>query len=184
MSEHASPPSIDVRHWCQESGQLAGQTVLSKFDRLIKETQGLGAENAVTWSVRGWTVTDAAGASKAWLHLDASLEMRLTCQRCLSTVNVPSHIQRSYRFVESEAQAEREDEESDEDLLVISRDFDLTALIEDEVLMDLPVVPRHDVCPVQVKLAAADPDFDAQAVKPNPFSMLAVLKAKPDGAAG
>lgn len=182
MSEHASPPRIDVRHWCQESRQIAGQTVLSKFERLIQEAQGLGAENTVTWSVRGWTVTDAAGASQAWLHLDASLDMPLTCQRCLNAVNVLSNIQRSYRFVESEAQAELEDDESEEDLLVISRDFDLAALIEDEVLMDLPVVPRHEVCPVPVKLVAADPDFEAKSVKPNPFSALAVLKAKPDGA--
>jgi uncharacterized protein len=156
--------------------------VLSKFERLIQEAQGLGAENTVTWSVRGWTVTDAAGASQAWLHLEASLDMPLTCQRCLSAVNVLCHIQRSYRFVESEAQAELEDDDSEEDLLVIGRDFDLAALIEDEVLMDLPVVPRHDVCPVQVKLVAADPDFEAKSGKPNPFSALAVLKAKPDGA--
>lgn len=182
MSEHTSPPRIDVRHWCQESRQITGQTSLSKFERLVQETQGLGAENTVTWSVRGWTVTDASGTSVAWLHLDASLDMPLTCQRCLSPVNVPSHIQRSYRFVESEAQAELEDDESEEDLLVISRDFDLTALIEDEVLMDLPVVPRHEVCPVPVKLVAADENFEAKSVKPNPFSALAVLKDKPESA--
>jgi uncharacterized protein len=82
--------------------------------------------------------------------------------------------------VDSEAQAEQQDDESEEDLLVMSRDFDLMALIEDEVLMDLPVVPRHEVCPVLVKLAAADPDFELESVKPNPFSALAVLKAKPD----
>jgi uncharacterized protein len=53
-------------------------------------------------------------------------------------------------------------------------------LIEDEVLMDLPVVPRHAVCPVPVKLATADPDFELAAVKPNPFAALSALKAKPD----
>ena len=180
MSEHASPPRIDVRHWCQESRQIAGQTALSKFERLIDEKQGLGADSTVTWSVRGWTVTDAAGAVQFWLNLDASLEMPLTCQRCLGEVNVPCHIQRSYRFVESEAQAELEDDESEEDLLVMGRDFDLAALLEDEVLMDLPVVPRHDVCPVQVKLAAADPGFELASVKPNPFAALSALKVKPD----
>ncbi|MBP6006938.1 MAG: DUF177 domain-containing protein [Rhodoferax sp.] len=181
MSEHASPPRIDVRHWCQESRQIAGQTSLSKFERLIQETKGLGAENTVAWSVRGWTVTDASGTSVAWLNLDANLDMPLTCQRCLTAVDVPTQIQRSYRFVESEAQAELEDDESEEDLLVISRDFDLAVLIEDEVLMDLPVVPRHEVCPVPVKLAAADPDFEANPAKPNPFAALSVLKAKPSG---
>jgi uncharacterized protein len=180
MSEFANPPHIDVRQWCQSGKQLAGQNLLSSYERLMQETKDLGAENLVDWSVRAESLTDQAGQSQAWLHLVVNLEMPLICQRCLGTVNELIHIQRSYRFVDSEAQAEQQDDESEEDLLVMSRDFDLTALIEDEVLMDLPVVPRHAVCPVPVKLAAADPDFELASITPNPFSALAVLKAKPD----
>jgi uncharacterized protein len=91
-------------------------------------------------------------------------------------VDVPVHIDRSFRFVESEAQAELEDDESSEDVLVLSQDFDLVGLIEDEVLMDLPVVPRHETCPVAIKLLAADPDFEDTPAKPNPFAVLAGLK--------
>jgi uncharacterized protein len=149
----------------------------------MKEAQGLGAENPVNWSVRAWTLVDPSGLSQAWLNVDARLTLPLVCQRCLGAVNEPIHIQRSYRFVESEAQAELEDEESGDDMLAISADFDLAALIEDEVLMDMPVVPRHGVCPVTVKLAAVDADFEAVSVKPNPFAALAVLKTKP-GASG
>jgi uncharacterized protein len=149
----------------------------------MQEAQGLGAENPVNWSVRAWTLVDPVGSSQAWVHVDAHLTLPLICQRCLGPVNAPIHVQRSYRFVESEAQAELEDEESEDDLLVISGDFDLAALIEDEVLMDMPVVPRHEVCPVPVKLAAVDADFEAVSVKPNPFAALAVLKTKP-GASG
>lgn len=146
----------------------------------MQETHGKGAENPLNWSVRAWTSVDPAGSSQAWLHVDAHLMLPLICQRCLGPANEAIHIQRSYRFVESEAQAELEDEESEEDLLVISADFDLAALIEDEVLMDMPVVPRHEVCPVPVKLAAVDADFEAVLVKPNPFAALSVLKTKPD----
>jgi len=46
------------------------------------------------------------------------------------------------------------------------------------VLMDLPLVPRHDICPVAVKLAVADADFEVAAEKPNPFAQLAQLKGK------
>jgi uncharacterized protein len=100
----------------------------------------------------------------------------LICQRCLGPVDVPLVIERAFRFVETEAQAEQEDDASPEDLLVLSRDFDLAALMEDEVLMELPVVPRHEVCPVPVKLAVADANFDESAPKPNPFAVLAGLK--------
>jgi uncharacterized protein len=145
----------------------------------MKETQGVGFDYPVRWLVRASSQIDSCGGSQSWLHLEVDLEMPLTCQRCLSVVNESIQIRRSYRFVETEAQAEFEDEQSEEDLLVFNRDFDLASLIEDEVLMDMPVVPRHDVCPVAVKLMAVDADFEAVPSKPNPFSALAALKSKP-----
>jgi uncharacterized protein len=172
---------MDVRQWCQSAKQLAGQNLLSTYERLMQETKGQGAENLVDWSVRAEGSTDQSGQSQAWLHLEVTLDLPLICQRCLGNVNEHLHIQRSYRFVDSEAQAEQQDDDSEEDLLVTSRDFDLMALIEDEVLMDLPVVPRHAVCPVPVKLATADPDFELASDKPNPFAALSALITKPDG---
>jgi uncharacterized protein len=49
--------------------------------------------------------------------------------------------------------------------------------VEDELLMEVPVAPRHDVCPEPVKMSAADADFDAApAEKENPFAILGRLK--------
>lgn len=179
MTEFAQPPRIDVRQWCQSAKRLAGQNLLFNYERLMQETGGQGAENMVVWSVRAESLNTSAGPSQAWMHLEVTLDLPLICQRCLATVDEHLHIQRSYRFVNSETEAEQQDDDSEEDLLVASRDFDLIALIEDEVLMDLPVAPRHVVCPVPVKLMTADPDFELASVKPNPFSALAALKAKP-----
>ena len=73
-----------------------------------------------------------------------------------------------------------EDEASEEDVLVTARDFNLLELVEDELLMALPVVPKHAVCPDPVKLQVADPDFvDTVQEKPNPFAVLEQLKRKP-----
>jgi len=61
--------------------------------------------------------------------------------------------------------------------LVLETHFKLHDLIEDEVLLAMPLVPRHDECPGKVKLSAVDPDFEvAQAAKPKPFEALAALK--------
>jgi uncharacterized protein len=78
--------------------------------------------------------------------------------------------------------AAAQDETSEEDVLALSRDFNLFELIEDEVLMSLPLVPRHEVCPVAVKLAVVDPDFEsALEDKPKPFAALAKLRtSKPE----
>ena len=108
--------------------------------------------------------------------------MPLTCQRCLGPVDIPVVVDRDFRFVSSEEQAEAEDEEAEEDVLALSREFNLQELIEDEMLMELPVVPRHEICPTEVKLAAQDVDFEAaQAEKPNPFAALAGLKGSKKG---
>jgi uncharacterized protein len=78
--------------------------------------------------------------------------------------------------------AEVEDEESEEDVLVLSKAFNLLELIEDELLMSAPLVPKHEVCPQPVKLQAADPAFvELVQEKPNPFAMLQQLKKKDAG---
>ena len=176
MTEYQRPPRINVKQVGQSSQPLSGQAVLSNFERLIEETQGLGSQNMVSWSVSGELRPDATGQAQVWLHLSVHVSLPLTCQRCLGPVDVPVQIERSFRFVESEAQAELEDDASPEDVLVLSQEFDLAALIEDEVLMDLPVVPRHETCPLPVKLMAVDANFEEAQSKPNPFAALASLK--------
>jgi uncharacterized protein len=176
MTTNQRPPKLDVKQAGQASLQLSGQDVLANYERLMAETKGDGAQNAVNWTVRGELQPDAKGQPQVWLILSVATRLPLTCQRCLGPVDVPVQFERAFRFVETEAQAELEDDASPEDLLVLSREFDLAALIEDEVLMDLPVVPRHDTCPVPVKLAAVDADFEEVSSKPSPFAVLAGLK--------
>jgi uncharacterized protein len=101
----------------------------------------------------------------------------MVCQRCLGPVDVPLQVDQWFRFVADEATAEALDDEVEEDLLALSREFDLHELIEDELLMALPLVPRHDECPDPVQLSTSDEDFDsASAERPNPFAALASLR--------
>ena len=94
-------------------------------------------------------------------------------------VNIMEHKQEArnpfFRVVEL-------DDDTEEDLLALSREFDLHGLIEDELLMSLPVVPRHGVCPEPVPMKVADEDFEAaSAEKPNPFAALAGLRGPKAG---
>jgi uncharacterized protein len=85
----------------------------------------------------------------------------------------------SFRFVPDEATAEAEDDESEEDLLVLTPEFDVWELIEDELIMSAPIVPKHPVCPTSVPMSASDESFEAAlAERPNPFAALAELKKK------
>lgn len=178
MMEHKHPPKLDVRHAATSQWLMEGHDSLSSYERLMQETQGLASENALHWTARVEVRPDLAGQSAHWLYLTVATTLPQICQRCLGPVEVAVQVAREFRFVESEAVAEQQDDESEEDLLVISREFDLAALMEDEVLMALPLVPRHETCPVNVKMVAADEDFEAPAEKPNPFAVLAQLKDK------
>ena len=97
----------------------------------------------------------------------------------MGSVQTPLHFDQWYRFVATEDIAMAEDDESEEDLLVMEPQFDLLALLEDELLMALPLVPMHDECPEPPVLRVGDADVPEEApTKPNPFAMLAQLKKK------
>ena len=177
---------LDVAGLAQANGYLKGLNSLQKYERLMQEScrleADLTAKESIVWRADGEWVENAGELAKVkpqvWLHLTAQTHLPQTCQRCLAEVSAHLEVVRSYRFVADEATAEAEDDGCEEDLLAISREFNLLALIEDELLMALPQVPMHDICPVQPKMAAVDEDFEADgsAGKPNPFAVLAALK--------
>ncbi|MES2880205.1 MAG: DUF177 domain-containing protein [Pseudomonadota bacterium] len=178
MKQESPPIHLDVKAFAHTENTLIGHDVLSKYERLIHETQGLGADNKLKWAAQGELRVDESGAEQIWLHLTVEVSLPLTCQRCMGPVDMEVAVKRSFRFVTSEEVAEEQDEDSEEDVLALNPEFSLADLIEDEVLMALPVVPRHETCPVELKLAVEDPAFEAaSAEKRNPFAVLAKLQS-------
>lgn len=191
MNAATLPTAIDLRACAQKAETLSGQAPLAAFERRAEGLPGLAAELApVRWSARPeWReplgeLTPEAGRGVApqpqlWLHLQASAEVPQVCQRCLSPYAQPVEVDRWFRFVASEAAALAEDEDCEEDLLVLEPRFDLAALVEDELLLDLPLVPMHEQCPEPVRMSAGElPEAAVPAEKPNPFAALAALKGR------
>ncbi|GAD22413.1 DUF177 domain-containing protein [Acidovorax sp. MR-S7] len=177
MTKEHSPDRLDVKAFAQAGGHLSGHDTLLKYKRLAEEAQGLHPDLRVDWQADGEVRATHGIGGQIWLRLKAQATFPMICQRCLLPVDVPLAVDREFRFVADEATAEALDESSDEDLLALSREFNLRELIEDELLMELPVVPRHDECPTDVKMASSDEDFEeASADKPNPFAALAGLR--------
>jgi uncharacterized protein len=177
MAKDFDPHRLDVRRFAEEGAELEASEPLRGFRRLVAETDGADLARAVRWHARGELLNPHHHQPQVWLHLEAEATLPLVCQRCLGPVDVPLQIERDFRFVPDEATAAAQDDEAEEDLLALSRSFDLVELVEDELLMDMPVAPRHLVCPEQVKMAAVDPDFEeAEARKEHPFAVLGRLK--------
>lgn len=178
MKKEFAATSLDVAAFAHDGATLQGREYLRNHTRLLAETQGQGGELQVQWSARGEERAGRSGRPQVWVHLDAKAVLPLTCQRCLGPVQMPLTVERSFRFVADEDTAMAEDDEAEEDLLVISRSFDLLELVEDELLMEMPAVPRHKACPTDLKLAVADAEFESvQEDRPNPFAVLQGLKS-------
>jgi uncharacterized protein len=137
-------------------------------------------QGAASWSARGEEVPVRGGASQAWLHLCAQASLPLACQRCLGSMVEPVAIERSYQFVADEGAAEALDGEVEHEVLVLTRELDLQALLEDELLLDLPLVPRHEACAQPLPTAHEE----AHAPAAGAFAGLAELTGRPASAQG
>ena len=173
-----------MKAFAREGVALSETTPLQNLERLVEETQGLQADSAAQWEARGELRPRAGAEDEVWLHLQAQATVPLTCQRCMGAVQTPLKVDQWYRFVASEDIAMAEDDQAEEDLLVMEPQFNLLAVLEDELLMALPLVPMHDECPVAPKLQADEapgPEAAGEGelgAKPSPFAVLAQLKNK------
>lgn len=168
---------LDIVAFAEAGASLSGEDPLSHYARLSREDLDGEGKAVVRWQAQGRSEPVAGGAPEIWLDLQAQTELGMQCQRCLEPMRQTLAFERSFRFVRDEATAEQLDEELEEDVLVWRKDFDLQALVEDELLMELPVAPRHEVCPSTPPMQVQTHDFDAgEQEKPNPFAALKALK--------
>jgi uncharacterized protein len=192
------PRKMDVGAFIESGEPLSGHTPVAELSRLCASLiEGVPPEQVspVTWQAQGETVPQRVGAPQTWLRIQAQATLPYECQRCLHPVMLDVVVDQRIRFVADETTAASLDAESDDDVLALSRQFNLLELIEDELIMAEPMLPRHDECPVDLEpwMGGADepetsPEEAATGVsvalagtgKPHPFAALAALKKKPD----
>jgi uncharacterized protein len=178
LSRAHDPRRLDVAAFAAAAGELEGSWPADRFARLLSVTAAPpdGAAGAdVAWRVRGeHRVLPGAGVRPS-IEIGAETVVTLECQRCLQPMRVPVQVSRRVFFVDGEDAAAALDAESEDDVLALVPALDLGALIEDELLLGLPLVPRHVACPEPLARAfvdeAAEPD-----PADNPFAVLAALK--------
>ncbi len=176
MSKNLHAQRLNVQAFAEEGMPLVEITSLQNLQRLAQELHGLAPDLAVSWRATG-ELRPRVGNDDVWLRLQAEATLPLTCQRCMGAVATALQIDQWYRFVADEDIAMAEDDQSEEDLLVMAPQFDLLAVLEDELLMALPLVPMHETCPETPVFSAGETELAQQEdAKPHPFAVLAQLK--------
>lgn len=152
-----------------ENGQtLGGEIALAKMQRLA----GLLSSNQGTVEASLDFGLDEQGIPYLKGHVKATLE--LICQRCMQSMQYPLDTTVNLAIAHSATEAERLPTHY-EPLVVESPILSLVSVIEDELILVLPIVAMHD----EVDCKAAKTVAVGSAVeKPNPFAVLAKLKGR------
>jgi len=212
MTQNPGKPScpadlreLDVFEFAQSGRQAAGAVRVSQLPRMLNEVpaDAPDRDTVFTWQAEGSTQPELQDngieAPQPYLRLAVHGSVWIECQRCLSPYSQHLDVDATYRIVATEAEADEYPLDDDEvEVIVGSRQFDLVDLIEEELLLSLPLVPKHDVCPeVHESLvsgfegAQGEPEEDASpdsqstgsgagkvsaSGRPNPFASLEKLK--------
>lgn len=198
-------PTVDPRAAAREGRVLQGALPAAALGRLQESVADMARQSdqpvpaqvhEATWTarfeLREHATDERRTRQDVWVHLEAQTRVPLVCQRCLAQYLEPLTVDRWFRFVKDEATADAEDDSAEEDLLVLDPRFDLAALVEDELLLALPLIPMHAQCPEPLLPGMAGTESDAAARghagdagahapdRPNPFAVLQALQKKRD----
>ena len=144
MSPTPFPERVIPRKMCQGNGTVNSTIPLAKFLRLSEYLHDLHGRAEVSLGF------DRDAAGNCILRGTVKAELNMLCQRCLDPVPVTVKSEVLLRIAEDEA-GERAIAESLTDPgekmeIVVCREgyLDLLSLVEDELIMSLPIVAAHD----------------------------------------
>jgi len=158
---------VDSLRFAADGGRLSGKLALSRLPRLFDALTT--REGWLECELSGERVEDAGGATRSVLHLKVAGPLDLRCQRCLAEVRFDCAIDSRLLLVPEGDDWPEDEMDSDEyDALPARKELSVRELVEEEVLLALPIVPRHADC--------LPPGGMEQESGPSPFAALAKLK--------
>ncbi|KWR92131.1 DUF177 domain-containing protein [Cupriavidus sp. IDO] len=195
MTQPIDLRELDLFAFCRKGESAAGEVATRDLPRILAETAADAPASApgemFAYKASGFMREEAAepGApvtQRLFLDLDVDGRVWLDCQRCLQVYAEPIGTSMRFEVMASEETADAAPMDDDEiDVIVGSKRFSLLELIEDEVLLALPVAPKHAVCPAvhESLVTGADGEVEPKAPpeeekRPSPFAALAGLKTK------
>ena len=170
---------LDVRAACRSGAVEAGEVPLAALPRC----RDMAPEGGMLAYRVGFFESQGVQPLAAEVRIEAALA--LECARCRETVITAVTSVSQVRFVFSEDQAEHVETQAEPVILGREGRVRLLDLLEDEVLMAVPLMPVHDrpcaaIAPGRA-YESGELSEPADEERENPFAALAALKKGPDG---
>lgn len=166
--------AVNFLELARQHKALKGQAAVAEMPRMLEALQALGvAPDALhdvhaDYQLQGLTEQAFGELLLPMLSLDLVVRLPLQCQRCFEGMPLDLDLHFEYAVCKDAPEALLEHDEVD--WLEPDQEHSVQNLIEDELLMALPIAVMHDTACAQIKREAGE--------KPNPFAVLAQLKHK------
>ncbi|VVC83855.1 FIG01269488: protein, clustered with ribosomal protein L32p [Sideroxydans sp. CL21] len=155
-------PFIDSVDFARNGKEMRGEIAVSALSRLADRLAN--SDGLLTYIVRGY---QEEGRDMLEVALQGTCTLK--CQRCLSELEYPVSLVSKLWLLPADKLDEAEEDDDEMDAIEAEPRLDVLALIEEELLLDLPFAPRHpegECVPAASNLQQ----------KVNPFAVLAGLK--------
>jgi uncharacterized protein len=160
---------IDAFEFCRSNGFREGVTPVTEMHRLAADCADQSGN--ITWSIQGGQTRQGYPS----MTLSVSGTVQLVCQRCLVPFGYEIDSSTLLVLGKDDEEADQIEEILDDesiDVIVGSRTCDIRELLEDEALLALPQVPKHETCPQNALIDKLNSE------KPSPFAGLKNLKSE------
>ena len=176
----SEPSALKRVDFCApQSYQGAGFLSIPDLPRVAEEASSVVAGDGFDWEVKTYFEDSPGSEPHQIMNLRLKGRIHLICQRCLQDCAVDLEENRHFVLVATEEEADAyplEDEEQEP--LVASQQFNLLETIEDEVLLSLPLIPKHPegFCEPHASTFGDEVPGGESGERENPFNILKNMK--------
>lgn len=173
MSEKFIPEYVDPIRLAEQNLRLEGLVKLVDMQRLNASRHQAGEDE--TASVDLQFGVDEQGQPYIKGHLKTSLGLQ--CQRCMERLTYEIMSDFALGIIKSLDEEKSLPDQYEPAMVKEDGQLALRDLIEDELILNLPLIPRHDPEACKIKLPLSDSGWK-EGESENPFQVLQSLKHK------
>ena len=145
---------IDSISFAKKSESLQGKIAISRLERARESLASSDGE------LNFRLIGELDSQHRPNLVLSISGQVALTCQRCLAEFQHNLDVKSRLVLVTSEAKLPHiNSEDPDVDVVVASGKLDVLELLADEIILGLPLAPRHDYDCVALTVSDSEEKF-------------------------